>query len=288
MIERRGVIAVVVGVALVGGGLGWWLLRAGETSQSTARSASDSPRLDAEKYRADIRKRLERARKVDDRRKRAQAAALAMSGDAGPNRPKSERPSSMKGMSRDLMEPRCILGPAELCAAIDDSAIACDDGDGQACLAVGQYLADTPPRPLIALSFFLYACKSGAEEGCARMKDIKEGPVRPCEEDIFGCAWKGYRGKDSDRLDDACSLGVADACAWLENHYKDDPARARGYLETSCQLGNPMACNELVQRLTAGCKPDPEVGRTCYPPDPAEAEEARTIACEAGFEEACT
>jgi TPR repeat protein len=185
------------------------------------------------------------------------------------------------------MEPRCILGPGELCATLDESVTDCEHGDGQACLAVGQYLADTPPRPLIAISFFLYACKAGEQDGCARMKEIKDGPARPCEEDIFTCAWQGYRGGgNAERLDDACSLGVADACAWLEDHYKDDAPRARAYLETSCQLGNPMACQELGRRLTAGCAPGPD--GPCYPPDAGEAAEAKAIACEAGFAEACT
>ena len=82
-------------------------------------------------------------------------------------------------------------------------------------------------------------------------------------------------------LDQACALGVADACAMMVERLATQRERARKYLEIACELGNPMTCAELGRRLSAGCKDD------CYPPDPAAAAAASTIACDVGFTEAC-
>jgi TPR repeat protein len=81
---------------------------------------------------------------------------------------------------------------------------------------------------------------------------------------------------------------VADACTFFITKYETegDPARARAYLETACQHGSPLACNELGRRLLPGCAPEP--GAPCYPPDPDEAAAARAIACEVGFADACS
>jgi TPR repeat protein len=147
---------------------------------------------------------------------------------------------------------------------------------------------------MVALSFFLYACRAGDEEGCARLKEAKEPTDAPCADDPFRCSWVALKDKDKVRMDEACTEGVADACVWFLNEYEHDPERARTYLEHACQLGSPMACEELGRRLMPGCTPRREVDEDgvaidwpCYAPDAAEAAEARAIACEAGFEEAC-
>lgn len=273
----RGAV-IIVALALVGAGLAWWLLRGGDGSKSGAHAPGKTSGLDVEKYRASYRERLARARQMIERRKRAMA-------DTGTTKPETH--VSFHGMARGvLVDPVCILGPAELCAMLDDPITDCDDGDGQACLAVGQYLADTPPRPLTALIFFVLSCQTGDQEACARVKAIKEGPARPCEKDVFACAWKAYKAHDLEKLDEVCSLGVADACSVLEWEFRGDPPRARAYLETSCQLGSAFACGELGRRLSPGCKPEPD--QPCYPPEPEQATAARTIACEAGWEDACS
>ena len=74
---------------------------------------------------------------------------------------------------------------------------------------------------------------------------------------------------------------MADACALLMGEYADEPAIERTYLTQACQLGNPMACQGLGQRLAPDCT------GTCYEPDPEQAAAAQLLACEAGFEEAC-
>ncbi len=215
--------------------------------------------------------------------RRAAARALQRQHPARPPAPGATR-SAMASMALAgrMVEPQCILGPADLCATIAEPVDACDQGDASACLAVGQYLQDNPPRPLIALSFFLYACRRGDQAGCDRVAELKAlpaTPLAPCDDDPMACAWQGYRGKDADQLDHACAAGVADACAWLSE--RAEPARQRTYLELSCELGNPMACVELGRRLSPGCDED------CYPPDPAAAAAASTIACEVGFTDAC-
>jgi TPR repeat protein len=276
---------VIVAIALVlAGAIAFVLLRRDGGSKGAkvpaVASGSGAGRVSVERYRASYRQRLEAARQVVARRRAAQVTAerAAGVGDGGVRR---------VGMplGRTMMEPQCILGPAELCATIDDTVTACDDGDGQACLAVGQYLIDTPPRPMVALSFLLYACRAGEQEGCARMEESKQPMTAPCAEDPFRCAWTALKAKDKERMDEACTEGVADACTFFLNEYEQEPERARTYLEHSCQLGNPMACMELGRRLSPQCKEAPE--EPCYAPDADQAAEARTIACEAGFAEAC-
>jgi len=67
--------------------------------------------------------------------------------------------------------------------------------------------------------------------------------------------------------------------------FEHEPDKARRYLEAGCQLGSPLLCNELGRRLRPGCRPEPDA--PCLPPDPDEAAEAREMACEAGFADAC-
>lgn len=88
---------------------------------------------------------------------------------------------------------------------------------------------------------------------------------------------------------------MADACSWMEHVHVEDGEKSRTYLEAACQLGSPMACQELGRRLTPGCKPERPLSEDgqpmyfpCHPPDPEQAAEAHAIACAAGFEEACS
>ena len=189
---------------------------------------------------------------------------------------------AMRDAGKDLIDPSCVLGPAELCDALADLIIDCDAGDASDCLAVGQFLADTPPRPLIAITFFLQACRIGDPTGCERLDALKEPPSVPCAEDPFACGWWAYRSNDAALLDEACTQGVGDACAARSHQTHDDIGRARSYLESACQHGNPMTCMELAHRLSADCVPD-EL-RSCYPPDAAQARAALEIACSAGWD----
>ena len=266
-------IALVLAISSLLAAMLWWLARGRSSRAARAKpgptlNLHPSPGLDVAAFRARAAERRAVARELQRRH---------------PRPPASEgKPLSHLGTS--MLEPYCILGPVDVCASIADSVYACSDGDGQACLAVGQYLQDAPPRPLVALSFFHYACKSGEQAGCDRMAELKApmtDPPAPCEDDPLACAWQALRSKDVERFDHACSLGVADACAYMIQHHEDDPPRARAYLETACQLGNPMACDGLGQALSPDCRED------CYPPDAEAAIAASTIACDVGFAAAC-
>ncbi|HVV83532.1 MAG TPA: hypothetical protein VHE35_10690, partial [Kofleriaceae bacterium] len=189
-----------------------------------------------------------------------------------------------------MITPRCLLGPADLCATIADTVDACDAGDGQACLAVGQFLEDEPPRPLVLVTFYALACKDGEQAGCDRETAIKSAAAlpRPCADDPVACAWAATQhGHDEARLDEACSLGVADACADLLEHVGDDPVRERAYLETACQAGSPMACAGLARALAPSCANTAGEGLHCLPRDPEVSGEASTMACEVGFTDLC-
>ncbi len=175
----------------------------------------------------------------------------------------------------------CVLGPAELCATIADEVAECDGGDALTCMAIGQLLADTPPRPLIASVFFYQACLIGDPAGCQRYADLKPPSNVACDEDPFACGWRAYRSRDAALHEEACSLGVADSCIFLFESAKAAPERSRAYLETACQLGHAMGCMELGRRLTPGCITNAEL--TCYPADAAQAKAALAMACDAGL-----
>ncbi len=268
-------IALVLAISSLLAAMLWWLARGRSSRAAPAKPAPTlnlhpSPRLDVAAFRA--RLALRRARALEFQRRYPPAV------------PTGERKRT-SNLANGMLTPECILGPADLCASIAGTVDACDEGDASACLAVGQYLQDEPPRPLVALSFFYYACKGGDQAGCDRKAELKAPmttPPAPCEDDPLACAWQAMRTKDEERFDHACSLGVADACAYMMDATKDDPERARAYLETACQLGNPMTCVELGRRLTPGCTEAP-----CYAPEPQAAAAAWTIACEVGFTEAC-
>ena len=137
---------------------------------------------------------------------------------------------------------------------------------------------------MLALAFFVAACRHGEAAGCDRATELKAAAAptpTPCAEDPLACAWQARRSHDDGRLDEACAAGVADACIGLLERTSDQPDRQRTYLEIACQLGSPMACDELGRRLSPDCND------ACYPPDPAAAAAASTIACDVGFTEAC-
>ena len=223
-------------------------------------------RLDVAAFREDIARR------------KAKADALRVRDAARPHAPYV--PQAGKGFGASMTSPSCILGPGELCTALADVIAACDGGDGASCLAVGQYLQDTPPRPLIANAFFITGCKFGDQLACARRDEIGNGPAKTCEEDLLACAWRANLAGDEVVLDQACVAGVADACAVLVAKV-DEPALKRQYLEESCQLGNPMACTALGAKLRPGCTEE------CFPPDPEQAAAALAIGCAAGWADAC-
>lgn len=188
----------------------------------------------------------------------------------------------MPNLGKGLIEPQCTLGPRELCTTLIPVITGCDGGDASDCIAVGQFLADTPPRAGFAMSFFAQACRIGDAAGCERVDELKSDASVPCETDPLACSLRAVRLQDRELHDDACSLGAALSCAHMVEFTKDDPATSRAYLATGCQLGEPVMCMELGHRLQPDCEAS-EV-QLCYEPDPQEARAALEIACAAGWE----
>lgn len=192
----------------------------------------------------------------------------------------------------------CILGPAALCDSLAEMLADCDAGDATTCLAIGQFLADTPPRALMAILFFAKACDLGDREACVYQEMLRGGAAQRCDEDSFACGWRATRTMDLAVLDEACTHGVGDACAFasfIGGDQANDLAKSQAYLEKACQLGLPMACQGLADRLSPDCEPKrftSEDGKdtwsVCYAIDEALAEQARVIGCEAGWGNGCT
>lgn len=265
-------------VAAVGLAFATWLLlwhRAGLSHERVVQPR----RLDANALKNDLAQRIQRAHALAPTPAPARAPRDAKSA------------SSLRGKGRtphlgtDMIEPQCILGPHELCTALAPLITACDGGDARACIAVGSYLSDTPPRPLIANVYFLQACRIGDDEGCQRLDDLKGEVPADCTADVFACAWRAYRAHDPAALDQACALGVADACAWMADATNSDAGASRAYFEAGCQLGSPMQCAELGHRLAPTCTPSD--ARLCYPPDAAQSAAALAMACAAGWGSDC-
>src|SRR5207302_7010626 len=122
------------------------------------------------------------------------------------------------------------------------------------------------PRALIASFYFYQACRIGDAGACERYYGLREPSAATCEQDPFACGWRVLYGNEPARADEACSLGVADACAFAGLHAAD-PAASRAYVETACQLGSPNACGGLGLALSDDCEPDDYT--VCYEPDDA-------------------
>jgi hypothetical protein len=263
--------ALVIALAIV-----WFALQRSAHPEHVR--AVKSRRVDVAAFQADVAQRLERARKL--------APAPPAPARPATSASKLFRTGVAPHAGADLIEHQCILGPQTLCTALTPLVTACDGGDARACMAVAEYLADTPPRPLIATMYFAQACRIGDVEGCERIDDTK-GPIPDdCAADPFVCAWRASRAHDQPELaqaalDQACALGVADACAYMALATKGDAAAARAYLEAGCQLGSPMQCAALGHALLPTCTPSAD--QPCYPPDPAQATAALAIACAAGW-----
>jgi TPR repeat protein len=158
-------------------------------------------------------------------------------------------------------------------------------------LALGQFVADNPPRATIAIVFFGKACDLGNAEACAYRKRIDE-PLSRCADDPFLCGWKAMKTNDLAMYEEACDLGAGDACSsvsFFGGDKQGDLVKSQLYLEKACQLGLPMACQGLADRLSESCESlEGDVVRSCFPVDEALAASARAIACEAGWGDGCT
>jgi len=223
----------------------------------------------------------------DARVARAKELAAKRSGKRAPD----------KGLARikigdALIEEGCLLGTSETCHVLEELMADCDAEDAAACYAIGQFVVDNPPHSPIAIMLFVKACDLGDADAC-RYKERVQRATR-CEDDPFECGWVALRSQDKAVFEDACTKGVADACASLTvmAEAAGDVDLSRAYLEQSCQLGSAPACEALAARLAADCEPHEIFGEEdrwtpCYAIDEAEATEARTIACEAGFGKGC-
>ncbi|MDX2086995.1 MAG: hypothetical protein SFX73_04050 [Kofleriaceae bacterium] len=241
-------------------------------------TAKPAPTKRVERMAVDVAKYKAMRQVLIDR-----AKALAARRPAPPpERQVPEKDAKGRPAVSSLVSPMCKVGPAELCETIANIAADCDALDGQACLAVGQLLADTPPRSMLARVFFARACEAGEQEACARVK-LLDGPEPvACETDVFACGWRAWKAQDPVALEEACAYGVSEACIQLVPLRDGDPVKGRAYLEHGCQLGDPNACEGLGFMLSAACD-DP----ACFPPDPEQSKAAYAIACAAGWESAC-
>ncbi len=269
---RARVAAAVAGVIAAGAFAAWWTMREDEP-RKPPRSATQPParKLDVAAFRAEL---AQRKAKID--------VLVSYEATKPPQVIKPYEPPEATTMISLLVDPECNIGPGELCKSLEDIIRACDVGDAAACLAVAQYLQDTPPRPPRGvLMFLLAACKRGETSACERVEALKQPFTGTCADDPIACATHALRAQDRYLLGQACEAGVAETCAWLGKNVGNADARRR-YLEASCQLGRAAACADLGNRLSPSC-----TGEECYAPDAEQAAAALAIACAAGYTSAC-
>lgn len=279
--KRRPRRWVALGLVLVVVGLIAW--RWNQRELPNVRRSDDPPpsRLDAKAFREQLAAVLQRAKQVAARRAPVVAEASPVPSPGSWAR-KGIGPAP--GMTTMLITPQCILGPHEVCLLLADLVAGCDAGDALDCLAVGQFLADTPPRALIVITFFYQACRIGDPIGCERVEHLRAASDVSCEADPLACGWRAYKSGNRADHEEACSFGAAESCSYLSDQTTDlDESRA--YLEMSCQLGMPTSCWALALKLSPKCHEDEAALGPCYPVDEAAAKTAREIACAAGWME---
>jgi hypothetical protein len=186
----------------------------------------------------------------------------------------------MPGLVTMVLEPGCWLGPAEVCQALAPMIHGCDEGDPDDCLAIGQYLADEPPRMLVARSFFDQACRLGVDEACERLARTLADDPTPCADDPFACSVRALRTGDLALHEDACRLGAAESCVMLGVLRANAAGQKAGFV-AACQLGSSMACGGLAHALDPACQPSED--QACFPPDEVTARAALELACAGGW-----
>jgi hypothetical protein len=276
-VRRR--VWLVLGVLAVAAGLGGWFLFVRDGGSSRSRGA-ELRGLDVVAFRAALAAKTQHAKEIVAR---PPVAPRAPSLDVVKDKWPTQGLGALPGLGRRLIEPQCTLGPRELCTSLAPLIDGCDGGDPLDCIAVGQFLEDTPPRPFFAQSFFAQACRIGDPAGCRRVDELKSDRGLPCERDPFACGLEALRSQDRNRLDESCSLGVAASCSYMAMFTTGDLEVSRAYLEAGCQLGEPAICQDLGHRLQPDCE-STELA-PCFPPDPSLARAALEIACAAGWEE---
>ncbi len=240
------------------------------TSVSMTTTGRPPRRLDVAAYTADVERRRQRARTL--------ASARA----------EREPVDGTRKVARDLVqliEPQCYLGSRDVCDELRPLVEDCSAGDGPTCLAVAELVGDSPPRMLLAVSFFYDACKHGVAEGCARLERARARELKgSCEDDPFACAFIAARSQDRALLEASCALGAGESCTMLAARV-EDPLRSRDLAIQGCQLGNPIGCWALGVALAPGCVPQRD--QPCFPADADESRRALDMACAAGWGEGC-
>jgi len=204
--------------------------------------------LDVNAFRSALAARLRRATELAARPNSAPATSRAARTDKWPMLGKGAVPNA----GTDLIEPQCTIGPRELCTLLDGLVRGCDAGGARDCLAVGQYLADTPPRGAITVTFFMQACRIGNPAGCERVDELKSASKLDCERDPLACSYTAMHTQNRELHDLACSFGAADSCSVMSWFTNGDVELSRAYLEQACQLG----CRWLAPSLATASDQD--------------------------------
>ncbi len=164
-----------------------------------------------------------------------------------------------------VFEPGCWLGSVALCQALAPMIRACDRGDRDDCLAIGQYLAGEPPQLLVARSFFDQACRLGVRRmRASAWTGPLAGESTTCANDPFACSVRALRTGDLALHEDACRLGAAESCVMLGVLRADAAGQKAGFV-AACQLGSSMACGGLAHALDSACQPFVKTGRVFHP-----------------------
>lgn len=281
--RARALAVGALAVGAVGAGAAWWWRRAPAAVEGSGGRGPVA--VDVPAARRGLDDRVTRARALPTDRQRPRrpepAGSDAATGNARDGWPWDLRgKKTMPGLVTMVFEPGCWLGPVALCQALAPMIRACDRGDRDDCLAIGQYLADEPPRLLVARSFFDQACRLGVDEACERLARTLADDPTPCADDPFACSVRALRTGDLALHEDACRLGAAESCVMLGVLRADAAGQKAGFV-AACQLGSSMACGGLAHALDPACQPSKD--QACFPPDEVTARAALELACAGGW-----
>jgi hypothetical protein len=202
-----------------------------------------------------------------------------------------------------LFEGSCNFGVHGHCQEWRVQAKACDAGDADACVALGELLIrESPMQPLWGSLLLTSACELGRDEVCERghqwntwsrlgyhnrpdiHEEIPEALQRTCDEgDQVACGLIQMRLAKQGQMDEAammasCLAGFRDVCTTLASMTSETQTAVAAF-KAGCDIPDAYVCLYAGLLFTSEC-PDFELKAPCPEPDATQHEYYTKLACQ--------
>lgn len=136
--------------------------------------------------------------------------------------------------------------------AVAEMEADCDAGKVVRCVEAGDHYLTNENAPEKARPFYKRACDIGQSAACAKLKGLDEPPEAVAAGAPAGAAGGGTALEMCEGGDGAVCNDLGLYSVRGENGFERDMAKARGFFEKACDLGESEGCNNLGFMFQSG------------------------------------